>query len=97
KEVSMSVTVKAKEGFHVNQEFPHHLTIGELPEGVTIEKTDLKRGDAELTERAVAFKVSATAAKRGRYTIPALLKTSVCDETQCMIKKEKISIVVVAK
>ncbi len=97
KEVPVVITVKAKEGFHVNQEFPHHLTIGELPPGVTIEKTDLKRGDAELSERALAFRVSATPAKKGRYTIPAILKTSVCDDTQCMVKKEKLSIVVVAK
>jgi hypothetical protein len=96
-EVAMTVTVKAKGGYHVNQEFPHHLTLGELPAGLKIEKKDLKRGDAELSERALAFKVSATPEKKGRYTIPATLKTSVCDDKECMVKKEKLSIVVVAK
>jgi hypothetical protein len=97
KAAQLVVAVKAKGTFHLNQEYPHKLTLDGVPEGVRVEKTDLKRGDAELDEHSLTFKLEATPEKAGRHVIKATLKTSVCDEKQCILKSEKLSLRVVGK
>ncbi len=94
---SVSVSVKAKGGFHLNQDYPHKLKLEDVPAGVRVEKTELRRADAELDERQLTFKLVATPEKAGRHTIHAVLKTSVCDDKQCILKSEKLTLHVVAK
>lgn len=94
---TVTVSVKAKGGFHLNQEYPHKLKVAEVPAGVRLEKTDLSRGDASLDEGSLTFTLAATPEKAGRYSLAATLKTSVCDEKQCILKSEKLTLRVVAK
>lgn len=91
------VSVRAKGGFHLNQEYPHKLTLDDVPAGLRVPKTGLTRSDAELGERTLTFKLEATPEKAGRHDLKATLKTSVCDESQCILKSEKLSLRVVGK
>jgi hypothetical protein len=91
------VTLKAKGTFHVNQQYPHKLTVEDVPAGLRVEKSDLKKADATLDEHSLAFKVVATPEKRGKYTLNATLKTSVCDDKQCILKTEKLVLRITGK
>ncbi|MBM4359569.1 MAG: hypothetical protein FJ096_15810 [Deltaproteobacteria bacterium] len=97
KAVPIVVAVKAKGSFHLNQDYPHKLTFDEVPAGLHLEKTDLKRGDAELDEHTLTFKVDATPEKAGKHLVKATLKTSVCDEKQCILKSEKLTLRVLGR
>ena len=50
-----------------------------------------------VDERQLTFKLVATPEKAGRHTIHAVLKTSVCDDKQCILKSEKLTLHVLAK
>jgi hypothetical protein len=93
----VTITVNAKGSFHLNQEYPHKLTLEDVPAGLRVAKTDFKKADASLEERSLAFKLAATPEKPGRYTVSATLKTSVCDDKQCILKSERIAIRIVGK
>jgi hypothetical protein len=94
---ALHVELKAKNGFHVNAEYPHKLTLEAVPAGLHIEKTELARGDAALDDGSLRFDVDAVAEKPGRYSVQAKLKTSVCDEKQCILKSEKVTLKLVAR
>ncbi len=96
-EAPVTVTVKTKGKYHVNQEYPHKLTIDEVPEGLTIEKTELRKADAALDEHTLSFKLVAKPVKPGKYHVSATLKTSVCDDKECILRSEKFAIQVVGR
>jgi hypothetical protein len=98
------ITVKPGKGFHVNTEYPIKLNLTP-PSGVTLAKTELTaggndkgKGDADaLDEQNLAFAVKLTPAAGGNYTVSGKFKFAVCDATQCLPKKEDISITLAAK
>jgi len=94
---ALHVELKAKNGFHVNAEYPHKLSVDAVPAGLRIEKTELARGDASLDDGSLRFDVDAVAEKPGRYSVQAKLKTSVCDEKHCILKSEKVTLKLVAR
>ncbi len=96
-EALVLVTVKAKGKFHLNQEYPHKLTVEEVPAGLKLEKMELRKADAALDEHTLSFKMVATPEKPGKYSLTAVLKTSVCDDKQCILRSEKIALQVVGK
>ena len=71
---------------------------------VTLAKPELraggsaKQGDAEaLDERQLVFAVKVTPSQTGTYTINGSFKFAVCNDTQCLPKKEPIAIQIAAK
>lgn len=94
---ALRVELTTKNGFHLNQEYPHKLTVDAVPAGLKVEKMELVRGDATVAENALRFDVDAVAEKAGRYTVQAKLKTSVCDEKQCILRSEKLTLTLVAR
>jgi hypothetical protein len=98
------ITVTPGKGYHVNTEYPTKLQLTP-PSGVALPKAeftagghDKAKGDAaELAEQGLVFAVKMTPSASGSYTINGKFKFAVCDASQCLPKKEAISIIVAAK
>jgi len=94
-EGTFTITIKAKAGYKVNKDYPHKVKLDDPPSGVELAKKKLKKKDGKFEDKqtfSFTGKVKATSA--GKKTLTGLVKTSVCNESQCLIKKEKISITV---
>ncbi len=86
-----SVVIKPAAGFHMNKEFPTSLKL-KPPEGVTVAKASLNKGDAKLDEQEARFEVVATAATAGRKEIPGDLRFAVCSSTSCDPQRAPITV-----
>ena len=92
-EGTFTITIKAKSGFKVNESYPHKVKLDDPPSGVTVDKQNLKKADGTFEDKQTfSFKGKVKATSAGKRTLTGLVKTSVCNESQCLIKKEKISI-----
>jgi len=91
-----TVSVKAKNGYHINKEYPHKLILTAV-DGVTLDKEKLVAADAALSEESLSFNVGATAGAAGTKTIDATLKSAVCTKDACVPFTETVKITVTAK
>jgi hypothetical protein len=92
------VTLKAKEGYKVNDKYPHKIKLSDAPEGVELPKKLLKKEDGSFEgTKALTFKIPAKATKAGKFTIAGDIKFSVCNDQQCVIKKESLAAKLTAK
>jgi hypothetical protein len=89
------VIVPAK-GYHINKDFPTSLKLTALP-GVTVEKLELGKADARLSEQEGSFEVGLTASQAGLKNIAGNLKFAVCSESSCDPQREAVTIAVEAK
>jgi len=89
-----SVTISAKNGWHLNAEAP--LTLKLLPTaGVVVDKTKLGRGDLALTNETTArFDIGITASEPGKSAIEAEAGFVLCEESACRPVKEKLTLAV---
>jgi len=90
--------VTAKAGWKVNAKFPFKVEITS-PDGVTVDKTVLKKDDAKvMNEHKAVFKIPYKATSDGTHTLKAKVKLSVCKGTkQCLFPTETIKWTVTAK
>lgn len=92
-----SVRVEPQNGYKINEEFPAKLTLT-APQGVTLEKVKLTKGDAaQLDKSALVFNVKLTATEAGKKTVTGELRFAVCKETECVPTTQAVSIQVDAK
>jgi hypothetical protein len=97
KDATVSVTLKAKTGFKVNEKYPISLKL-EPNEAIDAPKTDLKRADGEeIDKQTFAFKVALKPKRAGKHDVKGRIKLSVCNESQCLIDKRDIVATVTAK
>lgn len=90
-ETTAVVEVMPNPGFKMNVDFPARLRITE-PGDANPAKAELTKDDAELSEKALKFKVAYTANKAGKATLAGLADFSVCNETACrLIRGEKVA------
>lgn len=79
-------------GLHVNQEFPHKLTLDAVPAGVACSKTEFKTADAaSFTEDKAEFVLSCTANEAGVKSFAGKYKLSVCTDTYCATPTEALA------
>ena len=79
-------------GLHVNQEYPHKITLAALPAGVECAKTELKKEDAKkFTEDSAEFEISCTTKESGPKEFQAEYRLSVCTDNYCATPKEKLA------
>ena len=89
-----SITVSAKQGWHLNAEAPLTLKLGSTP-GLQTEKTKLGRADLALsTETQARFDIGVTASEPGKKTLEADVGFVLCREDACRPIKQKVSLVV---
>ncbi len=87
-----SVTVLAKQGWHINAEAPLTLKLGSTP-GLQTDKTKLGRADLALSSDTQArFDVGVTASEPGKRTLEADLGFVLCQESACRPIKEKVTL-----
>ena len=85
------IEITPKAGYKMNLDFPSRLKLTEHA-GLTPAKDTLAKDDAEVTEKAIKFKVSHTCDKAGDYSISGLTDFSVCNEKSCkLIRGEKVA------
>jgi len=87
-----SVTIAAKNGWHVNGEAPITLSLT-APAGITLPKAKLARADlAASTLESARFDVAFEAAEPGPKVIAAEAHFVICQETACKPVKETLSL-----
>jgi hypothetical protein len=90
----VSVTVSAKQGWHLNAEAPLTLKLADTP-GLRMDKTKLARADLALsTETQARFDVGVTASVPGKKTIEADVGFVLCQDNACRPIKAKVGLVV---
>jgi hypothetical protein len=91
-----SLTIAAKNGWHVNAEAPITVSLSTTDTGLTVAKPKLSRADlAESTKDAARFDIAfATAADApaGKKTINAEAKFVMCQESACKPVKETLAL-----
>ena len=92
------VTVLAKDGHKINENYPHKLSLDEPPKGLKLPMRTMKLADAEVDgEKRLVFSIPTVANADGEFKIAGTLKTSVCTADTCQIAKEKLAARVVAQ
>lgn len=92
------VTVKAKEGFKINDKYPHKVKLDDPPEGLSLPLTTIAKKDAQVNgDKSITYTIPATAAKVGQYKLGGVVKLSVCNKEQCRMAKEKLAANVTAQ
>jgi hypothetical protein len=88
---SASLTIAAKNGWHVNGEAPISVSLV-APDGLTLAKTKLVRGDlAESTQETARFDIRFEAASTGTKVVTAEARFVMCQESACKPVKETLS------
>jgi hypothetical protein len=86
-----SVTITAKNGWHLNAEAPLTLKLAPAP-GVTVDKEKLVRADLAMSTPASArFDVGVTSGENGKKSVQAEASFVLCQEDSCRPVKEKLS------
>ncbi len=85
------VEITPKPGFKMNLDFPARLKLTEHP-GLKPAKAQLGTDDADLTEKALKFKVTHTCDAAGSFKVDGLADFSVCNDKACkLIRGEKVA------
>lgn len=91
KEGALSVTLEARGGYHVNQEYPIRVDL-KAPGDVKLEKTSLGRSDAaQFSEQSARFDLpfSATA---GSHDLTAVVDFAVCTKETCLPDQRTVAL-----
>ncbi|MBU0553500.1 hypothetical protein KKF91_15970 [Myxococcota bacterium] len=78
------IEIQPGAGYKINQEFPSRLQLKPV-EGLSYAKDTLALSDAEISDKALRFKVSHTAQAAGDFEIPAIADFSVCNPQTCQL------------
>ena len=88
---SASLTIAARNGWHVNGEAPISVSLV-APAGLTLTKTKLVRGDlAESTLEAARFEIPFEAVDAGTKVLTGEARFVMCQESACKPVKETLS------
>jgi hypothetical protein len=92
------VTIKAKGDHKVNEEYPHKVKLDDPPAGIELPKSKLTKDEGSFSDKKTfTFKIPVKGKTAGSHTVTGMVKFSVCNESQCVIKKETIKAVVTVK
>jgi DsbC/DsbD-like thiol-disulfide interchange protein len=93
-----SLTIAAKNGWHVNAEAPITVSLKSSDAGLTVAKEKMTRADlAESTQTAARFDIALTCAAdaaAGPKTINAEAKFVMCQESACKPVKETLALAI---
>ena len=83
--------------WHINLDFPTKLALA-APDGVTLAKADLAKGDAaKLDDKSAEFAVKFTPSSAGDKAFTGEFKFAVCQDEACSPVTEKVSFKVAVK
>lgn len=91
---SVTVSLTAKAGFHINDQYPYRFTTSPPVAGVSYPKPVLERADGKFEEKSAVFDVPFIAARAGEYTVGGVLNLSVCNASSCIVHKAPLDVTV---
>jgi hypothetical protein len=87
-EGTVMVTVSAKAGYHCNEKYPHKIKDLSVSAGAELPSKDVP---GVIQDNQVVFKVPVKVVKTGVHTVAGQIRFSVCNASQCLIKKVPLS------
>jgi hypothetical protein len=89
---SFAITVRPKNEYHLNLEFPTSVSI-KAPEAVALDSTVLGKKDASVfSEQLIRFTVRFKPAAAGAHQVKSEVAFAVCTPKICIPKKETLTI-----
>jgi hypothetical protein len=89
----LEIVLAAKDGYHINDEFPYKLRTAVEPAGaVTFEKPELTRTQGTYTKTEARFKARFAGAKVGDAKIGGVMALSVCTPKECITDKIQLEV-----
>ncbi len=96
KPASAELTLEARGGYHVNQDYPIKVDVRGAP-GLTLTKASLVRADAtQFSEEKAAFAVPFAAAA-GTYDLTATVDFAVCTKETCVPDQRTVALALQVK
>jgi hypothetical protein len=89
---SVRVSLTAKAGFHINDQYPYRFRASTPPEGVSYPKPVLERADGQFQEKTAVFQLPFVASHAGQFSVGGVLNLSVCSPTSCVVQKAPLSV-----
>jgi hypothetical protein len=95
---AFQVTLVAKDGYHINDEFPYKLKAAADPQGiVTFDTPELARKDGKYTKTDARFELKFTGAHAGVAKIGGTMSVSVCTKKECVVDKIELEVPVTVR
>jgi hypothetical protein len=89
---SVKVSLTAKAGFHINDQYPYRFNTSPPTPGVSYPKPVLERADGQFEEKAAFFNLPFVASQTGQFTVGGVLKLSVCSPASCIVQKAPLAV-----
>lgn len=97
KEGVVTIAAVPQGPWHINLDFPTKLALA-APDGVTLAKTELAKGDAaKLDDKSAEFAVKFTPSSAGEKAFTGEFKFAVCQDEACSPVTEKVAFKVAVK
>ena len=93
--VTVTVTLSAKNGFKVNDEYPVKFQFAETA-GVAPQKAVVRKDDAQVEKSKVVIPAQVVFSKSGKHLVQGKLSFSVCTDDRCLIEKRDLELGITA-
>jgi hypothetical protein len=95
---ALEIVLVAKDGYHINEEFPYKLRTAVDPAGVvSFEDAELARAKGTFTKTEARFSAKFAGAKAGDAKIGGTIAFSVCTAKECVVDKVQLEVPVTVR
>ena len=91
---SVRVSLTAKGGFHINEQYPYRFKASAPVDGLSYPTPVLERADGQFAEKTAAFQLPFVASHAGQFPVGGVLNLSVCSPTSCIVHKAPVTVTV---
>lgn len=91
---SVRVSLTAKAGFHINEQYPYRFRASPPVDGISYPKPVLERADGQFEEKTAVFQLPFIASRAGEFSVGGVLNLSVCSPTSCVVQKAPLAVTV---
>jgi hypothetical protein len=89
----IEVEVSALSGFKCNEEYPHKIKKIVAAEGASVGSDSVK---GSIDGKKIVFRIPVKASRAGTHAVTGQIRFSVCDDSQCVIKKIDLNASIIA-